>query len=133
MPLSFNQSVSYLTLFKYSSIEEYLDKVVLKSSLQIKNSKLNPFRLQSFFNRFYALRAVLEYCICKRGPSLIISLILAKAFQLISLFGSAPSAIASLSDPCTRSDWTRRLQTSQLDCPISLQIEILSDILSANR
>ena len=133
MPLAFNWSVSCFTLFKYSSIEEYLDKVVLKSSLQIKNSELNPFRLQRFFNSFYASRAVLEYYICKRGPSSIVSLILAKAFQSISPFRVTPSSIASLSDPFTRRDQTQRLQTSQLDCPISLQIKILSDILSANR
>ena len=80
MPLAFNWLVSYFTLFKYSSIEEYLDKVVLNSSLQIKNLELKPFRLYRFFSRFYASRAVLEYCIYKRGLSLIISLILAKAF-----------------------------------------------------
>ena len=133
MPLAFNRSVSCFTLFRYSSIEEYLDKVVSKSSLQIKNLELNPFRLQRFFNRFHASRAVLEYYICKRGPSSIVSLILAKAFWSISSFGLAPSAIASLSDPCTRSDWMQRLQTLQLDWPISLQIKILSDISSTNR
>ena len=132
MPLAFNWSVSCFTLFRFSSIEEYLDKVVSKSSLQIKNSELNPFGLQRFFNSFHASRAVLEYCICKRGPSSIVSLILAKAFQSISPFGVTPSSIASLSDPFTRRDWTRRLQTSQLDCPISFSIVILSDIFSAN-
>ena len=133
MPLAFNWSVSCFTLFKYSSIEEYLDKVVLKSSLQIKNSELNPFRLQRFFNSFYAFRAVLEYRICKRGPSLIISLILAKAFQSISPFRVTPSFIVLLSDPFIRSDWTQRFQTSQLDCPMSFSIKILFNILSVNR
>ena len=133
MPLAFNQSVSCFTLFKYSSIKEYLDKVVLKSSLQIKNSKLKPFRLQRFFNSFQASRAVLEYYIYKRGLSLIISLILAKAFQLTSSFRLAPSSIALLSNLYIRRDQTRRLQTLQLDCLISLQIKILLDILSINR
>ena len=44
MPLTFNWLVSYFTLFKYSFIEEYLDKVVLKSFLQTKNFKLKPFK-----------------------------------------------------------------------------------------
>ena len=133
MPLAFNWSVSCFTLFKYSSIEENFDKVVLKSSLQIRNSELKPFGLQRFFNSFQASRAILEYCICRRGPSSIVSLMLAKAFWSTSGFGLAPSSIAPLSDPCTRRDWTRRLQTLQLDCPMSLQIKILSDILSASR
>ena len=79
-PLAFNWLVSYFTLFKYSSIEGYLDKVVLKSSLQIRNLELKPFRLYRFFSRFYVFRAVLEYYICKRGLSSIISLMLARAF-----------------------------------------------------
>ena len=92
-------------------MEEYLDKVVSKSSLQIKNSELKPFGLYRFFSIFYAFKAVLECWICKRGPSLIVSLILARAFWFISVFRLAPSSIALLSDLSIRRDWTRRLQT----------------------